>query len=414
MNVLLQRSVRVELQVTLDQGAALRAVQPRVTDAFNEAVAYACEHEVKGAVELHRAIYKRLRAHHGLPSQFACNVQRSAMGAVSALRKLADAGKDVSVPVSKRQPIPYDVRTMKIRPDRRSVTLTTLGSRIEVRILKHKRIDAYAEWDTVSGEVSFKDGRVWLSLTFTKDVAVDPITAESNVIGVDRGIVVPAALSTGRMLGGPTWHQTDRNHFRTTRSLQRKGTKSAKRRLKKRSGKWSRFRVWCDHNITKQVVSSVPRGSIIALENLTNIRLRCRGRGPTARRRMHAWSFRRQQEMLGYKAPEYGVHVVYVDARYTSQRCSNCGHTDRKNRQSQAVFSCKRCGHTENADLNAAKNIAANWTTSHRIGGPPVAIRKGHVNPPHVADVKDARTSKAGRGTRVSRAANRRIPSGGA
>ncbi len=53
------------------------------------------------------------------------------------------------------------------------------------------------------------------------------------------------------------------------------------------------------------------------------------------------------------------VTIVVINPVYTSQRCSKCGHTEKKNRKSQAVFSCQSCGHIDNADVNAAKNIHA-------------------------------------------------------
>ena len=54
-----------------------------------------------------------------------------------------------------------------------------------------------------------------------------------------------------------------------------------------------------------------------------------------------------------------GGYVIKVAPQYTSLRCSNCGHTAKENRISQARFACVKCGHTENADTNAAKNIEA-------------------------------------------------------
>ena len=54
---------------------------------------------------------------------------------------------------------------------------------------------------------------------------------------------------------------------------------------------------------------------------------------------------------------EQGLTTTEVQAAYTSQMCSHCGHTDKKNRQSQAKFKCQCCGHTCNADINAAFNI---------------------------------------------------------
>lgn len=63
------------------------------------------------------------------------------------------------------------------------------------------------------------------------------------------------------------------------------------------------------------------------------------------------FSTRLSQKALG--------RVEKVNPRFTSQRCSVCQHVARESRKSQALFQCVACGHTSNADLNAAKNIAA-------------------------------------------------------
>ncbi|MFL5662200.1 MAG: zinc ribbon domain-containing protein, partial [Ktedonobacteraceae bacterium] len=54
-----------------------------------------------------------------------------------------------------------------------------------------------------------------------------------------------------------------------------------------------------------------------------------------------------------------GVHVAFVDARYTSQACSRCGYIAKRNRVCQSEFSCQSCGYQCNADLNAAYNLAS-------------------------------------------------------
>ena len=63
--------------------------------------------------------------------------------------------------------------------------------------------------------------------------------------------------------------------------------------------------------------------------------------------------------MLEEKAKERGRTVIPVGPKHTSQRCSECGHTDPQNRPSQPEFHCQECGYKENADVNAAKNILA-------------------------------------------------------
>ena len=64
-----------------------------------------------------------------------------------------------------------------------------------------------------------------------------------------------------------------------------------------------------------------------------------------------------------YKAKEKGILVKYVDPRYTSQKCSRCGFTDKENRN-QHQFKCKHCGFKYDADLNAAINIKQNYILS--------------------------------------------------
>jgi transposase len=62
--------------------------------------------------------------------------------------------------------------------------------------------------------------------------------------------------------------------------------------------------------------------------------------------------------------------VEKVNAAYTSQRCSTCGTVDAKARESQAVFACRSCGYAGNADVNAARNIAAGHAVTARGRSP--------------------------------------------
>ena len=61
--------------------------------------------------------------------------------------------------------------------------------------------------------------------------------------------------------------------------------------------------------------------------------------------------------------------VALVSAAHTSQRCSSCGHTAPNNRRSQSQFRCRKCGFSLNADLNAARNIAAKYRTASGMTG---------------------------------------------
>jgi len=75
------------------------------------------------------------------------------------------------------------------------------------------------------------------------------------------------------------------------------------------------------------------------------------------------WGFlvRRLQD----KAPG---RVEKIKPAFTSQRCSACGHVEAKSRESQAVFACTACSYACNADVNAARNIAAGHAVTARGG----------------------------------------------
>jgi putative transposase len=68
---------------------------------------------------------------------------------------------------------------------------------------------------------------------------------------------------------------------------------------------------------------------------------------------------------LGEKAPG---RVEKVNPAYTSQRCSACGHIAAESRKSQALFACVACSFACNADVNAARNIAAGHAVTARGG----------------------------------------------
>jgi len=65
---------------------------------------------------------------------------------------------------------------------------------------------------------------------------------------------------------------------------------------------------------------------------------------------------------IEWQAKQIGAQIVYVDPRYTSQRCAKCGCIDRRNRPKgkagSAAFKCVVCEHKDHADKNAARNLS--------------------------------------------------------
>jgi IS605 OrfB family transposase len=222
-----------------------------------------------------------------------------------------------------------------------------------LRVPKHAR--QYIGSKVCSADLCERNGRNFLHLVvWLPAPVVDPC---EEVIGVDLGLNRPAVTSNRVFLGDRRWKEQERRLFRLRRQLQKKGSKSAQRHLKKLSGQLFRQRKDHDHVLSKRLVQHATPGSTIVLENLSNIRERVTHRKGEGQRRMHSWSFAQFHRFVAYKAEARGIEVVKVDPRHTSQTCSRCGHQARNNRRSQSLFLCRNCGYCCNADLNASYNI---------------------------------------------------------
>src|SRR5580700_10603564 len=209
-----------------------------------------------------------------------------------------------------------------------------------------------------------------------------PVPAPGNgqAVGIDRGVVVSAALSTGEMLYAPALtgrerirlRRLQRTLARAKRGSNRRGrVKHASARLKARET--DRRKDW----VEKTSTDIVRRFDVIRVEGLQigNMTRSARGTRDSPGRNVpqkaglnrgilrSGWGLlvRRLQD----KAPG---RVEKIKPHYTSQRCSACGQVDRYSRQSQAVFRCTACGFAGHADVNAAINIAAGHAVTARGG----------------------------------------------
>ena len=213
-------------------------------------------------------------------------------------------------------------------------------------------------------------------------VIPEPVPAPGNgdTVGIDRGVAVSAALSTGTMLTAPGLSAGRRYRLRRLQrrlararpgSNRRAGVKRAVARLRAREADTRKD--WAE----KASTDIARRFDLIRVEDLriADMTRSARGTAQNPGRNVRAkaglnreilrsgWGLlvRRLQE----KAPG---RVEKVKPHFTSQRCSACGHVDAKSRESQARFVCTACGFASNADVNAARNIAAGHAVTARGG----------------------------------------------
>ena len=165
----------------------------------------------------------------------------------------------------------------------------------------------------------------------------EPIPGPGNgsVVGLDRGVAVSVALSSGQLLRAPGL---------------RAGETKRLRRLQRRLARARGFDTIRVEDLKVRAMTRSARGTRehpgtnVAQKRALNREIRCQGWGLLVARLKHKASGR----------------LEFVPAAYTSQRCSHCGHVAPENRKSQAVFQCVACNAGPcNADANAARNIAA-------------------------------------------------------
>ena len=209
-----------------------------------------------------------------------------------------------------------------------------------------------------------------------------PVPAPGNgqAVGIDRGVVVAAALSTGELLPCPALTGRERIRLRRLQRRLARATRGSNRRgrvrhaiARLRARETDRRKDWAE----KVSTDIVRRFDVIRVEDLQvkNMTRSAKGTRDNPGRNVRqkaglnrgilgsGWGLlvRRLEE----KAPG---RVEKIKPHYTSQRCSACGQVDRDSRESQAVFRCTACGFAGHADVNAAINIAAGHAVTARGG----------------------------------------------
>jgi putative transposase len=353
----MKQTLLVKLAPTPEQHAALLRTLEAFNAACNAVADVAYEHHMANKIELQKLVYYAIRQQFGLSSQMA----------IRAIAKVAESykrDKTIKPHFRPHGAMVYDERIYNF-PTADRVSLLTLDGRVLVSF----RFGAYAEGMLQRRrgqcDLLYRKSTATFFLAVTVDAPKPTPTDTEDYLGVDLGVITLAATSDGEFLNHSTGpkhahvNQVRARYSRFRQKLQQKGTKSSTRLLKQRSGKEKRFATDVNHCLSKAIVQTAKgTGRGVALEDLKHIRSRVNG-SKRQRRVLHSWAFFQLRAFIAYKAALAGVRVVYVNPAYTSQTCSHCGHCEKANRKSQAVFLCVACGYSAHADLNAAVNIRA-------------------------------------------------------
>jgi putative transposase len=342
-------TAQLKLQPSAAQAAALADTLAATNAACDYISATAWDSKTFRQFDLHKLCYRTVRERFEL----------SAQAAVRAISKTADAYKlDKAVRRTFRATgsAAYDRRILSYNLSASTVSLWSLAGRLSIPFVCGERQRALLANRQGETDLACVRGEWYLMATCV--VADAPVAEVTEFLGVDLGVAEIASDSDGRLYGGSEIRSVRHRHRRLRAKLQRKRTRSAKRRLKKLSGKERRFAKHVNHVIAKQIVGTAKRtGRGLAIEELKGIRERIRARREQ-RAVLHSWAFAQLAVFLGYKAKLAGVPLVAVDPRTSSRECAACGHVAKANRPSRSKFRSVSCGHETHADINAARVIA--------------------------------------------------------
>ena len=340
--------VRIKLQPTSEQHVSLKQTLEAANAACNYVSDLAWRERTFGQFALHKLCYADVRAQFGLGADCAVRVFAKVADGYKLDRKSKRTFKPHGA-------FPFNDRLVSYKLEQRIVSIWTMDGRQKMPFVVSELGAQLLEGLRRECDVVYRKGEFYLYQCC--DVDEPPVDDVDDFLGVDMGVTNIAVDSTGKIHQGKTMKSVRFRHRKLRAKLQKKGTKSARRRLKKLAGKEQRFAKDVNHVISKHIVAKAKdTGCGIALEDLTHIRKRVTARKPQ-RATLSGWSFAQLRAYIEYKAKLMGVPVVAVDPRNTSRTCPCCGHIDKANRKTQSTFLCVSCGFSGLADHIAAVNI---------------------------------------------------------
>ena len=352
-------TLQVKLLPTQEQRSLLLDTIKEANTACNTISETIWDTKVFNQFKAHRLVYHDIRNNSPLSAQMV----------VHCISKVTDAYK-LDRKVQRRfkllGSIAYDNRILSYNTEKRIASIWTIGGRQKIPFVCHNL--KYFSYIKGEADLIYRNGKFYLLQTI--EVSEEDIKNTEDFIGVDFGIVNLATTSTGQFFSGKQVDGVRKKYTKIRQKLQRCGSPSAKRHLKKLSGRERRFKKNTNHVISKQIVS-LAKGTNkgIALENLKGFKVTVRHE---QREQFGKWAFNELGRFIEYKAKLAGIPVVYVDPRNTSRTCSHCGYISKSNRKSQSDFICTQCNFSLNADYNAALNIAVKaWAAVNR----PIAVQ---------------------------------------
>ena len=345
-------TAKIKLLPNEEERQALLDTLKTANAACNEISSYAWENKVFRQFNLHKGTYYTIKNSFALSSQVV----------VRCIAKVADSYKLDRRTQRTFQPfktIAYDSRIIRYKFPENSVSIWTVNGRTNINYVvcpHHQKLLKFQKGET---DLAYIKGKFYLLATC--EVPEQTTIAAGDVLGVDLGLTYIATDDTGQNFQGKELNKLRKKREKIRGSLQCKGTRGAKKVLKRLSGRERTTTKIVNHTIAKKLVEKVKKEQkAICLEDLKGIRDRTNQRLRKSQKGLHnrcgspPGSFHQLRQFIAYKAQREGIPLVFAPPAYTSQTCSCCHHIGKRNGED---FKCTNCGYEGHADTNAAINI---------------------------------------------------------
>ncbi len=378
----MRRSITVFPKLSDKEVSAIVETRKQYAKAFNMSVDCLISNSSTSKRFLHKVQYERIKEEcPTLPTGLIQCARDVAVEAVKSWneKKTRQKQKNPKKAENMRRPsmkekctMRYDVRTVTLRGSQ--LTFSTCDRRIRTIIsIPGFFTERYPEtegWKPKGANIGInRKGRVFVNLIYEcPDCNI--VENDGKIVGLDRGVYNIVTTSDGTHYGAKDVRRVKRKYNHVRSELQEKGTRSARRRLKAISGCEKRFVHDQNHCISKKLANTDKDVSIYVLEDLSSMNMkRLKGKSnKTMRKWLSAWSYSDLEFKIAYKCQRNGIRVEFVDARYTSQKCSVCKTIDKASRKGNRYI-CRHCGSNMHADTNAAINIRDNYITRIQQSG---------------------------------------------
>ena len=381
------KTIKLHLKVTEEQDLAFQELTNAYKDACNFISEHIFTHEFElNSFKLQKVLYTTIREKFGLKSQITTATFKTVTARYQTVQTQLFQNpykykkEDGTIECTQKtldwlqKPLYFSRPQCDLNHGRDYAFLQT--GKLSVNTMKNRALVTFdlppcfkdyfdGTWKLRTAKLVKLNGDWYLHIPATKTIEAElDETQPKHVVGIDRGLRFIAAAydETGKttFFSGKEMAKKRKKFNRVRAELQAKGTKSAKRKLKKLSGRENRWMSDVNHQISKTLVQMYGEGTLFVIEDLTSVSFEERNlkRTKDGRNELRSWTFYQLEQFLTYKALEAGSKVLKVSAKYTSQRCPKCGRIHKPNRKHEThEYICDCCGYRSNDDRVGAMNI---------------------------------------------------------